>query len=218
MVRARDDPSTAFLLAVHDSGTPGSQKLAREVWRDGTFAEYARVPLENCVTLDEGRLCGELGYDVHDLMYMAYLLVPFGGLRDIGVHPGETVVVSPATGGYGGAAVMVAVAMRLRVIAMGRNEAELVRLKKHVLSGSPNAGIETVKMTGDETVDAENLKAFGTIDAAIDFTPPQGAGSSHVRSIVRSIRKGGCISLMGLNENPIVPWMVVAKDISFKGK
>ncbi|KAF2451057.1 GroES-like protein [Karstenula rhodostoma CBS 690.94] len=218
MIRARDDPETAFLLAIHDSGTPGSRKLARDVWRDGTFAEYARVPLENCVPLDEKRLCGELGYDVHDLMYMDYLIVPFGGLRDIGLEPGETVVVSPATGGYGGAAVMVAVAMGARVIAMGRNEAELARLKKHVLSGSPSASIETVKITGDETADAESLKAFGAIDAAIDFTPPKGASSSHVKSVVRAIRKGGRISLMGLNENPIVPWLVVSKNISLKGK
>ncbi|KAK7184499.1 hypothetical protein DPSP01_012634 [Paraphaeosphaeria sporulosa] len=218
MIRARDDPATAFLLAIHDSGTPGSQKLARNVWRDGTFAEYARVPLENCIPLDEKRLCGELGYEVHDLMYMDYMLVPYGGLRDIGLQPGDAVVISPATGGYGGAAVLVAVAMGARVIAMGRNEAELVRLKKHVLSSSPSAGIETVKMTGDETADAESLKVFGTIDAAIDFTPPKGASSSHVRSIVRAIRKGGRISLMGLNDNPVVPWLVVSKEISLRGK
>ncbi|KAL1607971.1 hypothetical protein SLS60_002910 [Paraconiothyrium brasiliense] len=218
MIRARDDPDTAFLLAIHDSGTPGSQKLARDVWRDGTFAEYVRVPLENCIPLDEKRLCGELKYSVTDLTYMDYLMVPYGGLRDIGLEPGETVVVAPATGGYGGAAVMVAVAMGARVIAMGRNEAELGRLKKVVLSGSPSASIETLKMTGDEMIDAENLKAFGTIDAGIDFTPPQGTSSSHLRSVVRVIRKGGRISLMGLNSNPMVPWSVVSRNISFKGK
>ncbi|KAJ4353546.1 uncharacterized protein N0V89_005276 [Didymosphaeria variabile] len=218
MIRARDDPDTAFLLAIHDSGTPGSQKLAKDVWRDGTFAEYARVPLENCIPLDEKRLCSDLGYAVNDLIYMDYLMVPFGGLRDIALEPGETVVVSPATGGYGGAAVMVAVAMGARVIAMGRNEAELARLKKVVMSGSPSASIETLKMTGDEMVDAENLKAFGIIDAGIDFTPPQGSSSSHLRSVVRVIRKGGRISLMGLNANPMVPWSVVSRNISFKGK
>jgi threonine dehydrogenase-like Zn-dependent dehydrogenase len=218
MIRARDDPDTAFLLAVHDSGTPGSQQLARNVWRDGTFAEYARVPLENCIPLDEKILCGELGYEMDDLMYMDYLMVPYGGLRNINLQAGETVVVSPATGGYGGAAVMVAVAMGTRVIAMGRNEAELERLKKHVLGGSPRASIETVQMTGNETADAESLKAFGVIDAAIDFTPPQGASSNHLKSVVRAIRKGGRISLMGLNENFMVPWLVVSKNISFRGK
>lgn len=218
VVRARDDPDTTFLLAIHDSGTPGSQKLARDVWRDGTFAEYARLPLENCVPLNEKRLCGELNYKIADLMYMDYLLVPYGGLRDIGLEPGETVVVSPATGGYSGAAVMVAVAMGARVIAMGRNEVELARLKKVVLSGSPNASIDTVKVTNDESTDTESLKKFGAIDAAIDFTPPQGSTSTHLRSVTRAIRKGGRISLMGLNESSMVAWAVVSKNISFRGK
>lgn len=217
-IRARDDPDTVFLLGIEEGRAPRSQKLAREVWRDGTWAEYARVPLENCIALDERRLCGELGYKVLDLMYMNYLLVPFGGLRDIRIEPGETVVVSPATGGYGGAAVMVAVAMGARVIAFGRDEKKLARLKKHVLEGSPNAMIETVKMTGDEMVDAESLKAFGTIDAAIDFTPPHAAGSKHVRSISLALRKKGRISLMGLLETPLVAWSVVGKNISFRGK
>ncbi|KAJ4289107.1 hypothetical protein N0V90_011449 [Kalmusia sp. IMI 367209] len=218
MMRGRDNPDNAFLLSIHDGGSLGSKKLARDVWRDGTFAEYAMFPLENCIPLDEARLCRELGYEIKDLMYMDYLLVAFGGLRDIKLEPGETIVVSPATGGYGGAAVMVAIAMGARVIAMGRNETELARMKKHVLDGSPNASIETVKMTGDESADAASLKAFGTIDAVIDFTPPQASKSSHLRSAVHAIRKKGRISLMGLNENPMVPWTGISKDLMFKGK
>lgn len=214
-IRARDDPATVFLLGIHDGGAPRAKKLAREVWRNGTFAEYARVPLENCIPLDEARLRGELGYTVHDLMYMGYLMVPFGGLRDIAVEAGETVVVSPATGGYGGAAVMVALAMGARVIAFGRNEWELERLKGWVGEG---ARVETVRITGEEAVDAEALKRCGTIDKAIDFTPPQGKASSHVRSVVHAMRKGGKISLMGLNENPIVPWSFIGKNIELKGK
>jgi NADPH:quinone reductase-like Zn-dependent oxidoreductase len=116
----------------------------RDVWRDGTFAEYAKMPLENCIPLNETRLCGGLGYALQDLLYMHYMLVPFGGLRDIHLETGETVVVSPATGGFGGAAVQVAIAMGARVIAVGRNESKLAVLKEHVLSGTPNANIETM--------------------------------------------------------------------------
>ena len=101
---------------------------------------------------------------------------------------------------------------------MGRNEDELARWTGHVLSGSPDAGIETVRMTGDEMADAESLKAFGTIDAAIDFTPPHAADSKHVRSISLALRKKGRISLMGLLETPLVAWSVVGKNISFRGK
>jgi D-arabinose 1-dehydrogenase-like Zn-dependent alcohol dehydrogenase len=151
-------------------------------------------------------------------MYMCYLLVPFGGLRDIRLEAGETVVISPATGGYGGAGVCVAIAMGARVIAMGRNEDELARLKAHVLKGSPNASVETVKMTGDETADAATLKAFGpSIDCALDLSPPQASKSPHVRSAVRALRRGGRVSLMGWNENPVVP-IVMGRNISLKGK
>ncbi|KAK7987191.1 hypothetical protein PG988_002179 [Apiospora saccharicola] len=66
---------------------------------------------------------------------------------------------------------------------MGRNEQELARLKAHVerglIYGSRSSGlIETVPITGDEAVDTAALRAFGTIDAVLDFSPPQAAGAS----------------------------------------
>ena len=217
VIHGRDDPDALFLSAIHEGFSKGSKKLMQNVWRDGTFAEFAKVPLENCIRLDETRLCGNLGYSLPDLMYMNYLMVPYGGLRDIGFEPGETIVICPATGGYGGAGVMVAIAMGAKVIAMGRNEGELARVKEHVLKGSSNANIETVKMTGDEMADAATLQAFGTIDAVLDFSPPQASKSPHLRSAVWSLRRGGRVSLMGYNENPMVP-TVMGKNISLKGK
>lgn len=216
--RSRDDPDTMFLSAIHDSGIEGGIKLMRDVWRDGTFAEYAKAPLENCVPLNEERLCGELGYSIQNLAYISNLLVPYGGLRDIKLEPGETIVVSPATGGYGGAGVQVAVAMGARVIAMGRNEKELERMKAHILKGSPNASIETVRMTGDEAADTAALQRFGTIDAVLDFTPPQAATSTHLRSATSALRRNGRVSMMGFNEIPYSPWNFVAKNLSIKGK
>lgn len=58
----------------------------RGEWRDSTYAEYAKVPLENCTALDEKRLLGPvedggLGYSEEALAYISSLLVPFGGLR-----------------------------------------------------------------------------------------------------------------------------------------
>ncbi|TVY56002.1 Alcohol dehydrogenase 1 [Lachnellula cervina] len=217
VIHGRDDPDALFLTAIHEGYTEGSKKLIRDVWRDGTFAEYAKLPLENCIALDETRLCGSLGYSIQDLAYTCCLLVPYGGLRDINLEPGETVVVCPATGGFGGAGVLVAIAMGARVIAMGRNEKELARLKEYVLKGSPNASIETAKMTGEEMKDAATLKDFGTIDAVLDFTPPQASKSAHVRSAVWALRRGGRVSLMGFNDNPCAP-IVTGRNIMLKGK
>jgi NADPH:quinone reductase-like Zn-dependent oxidoreductase len=126
VIRGRDDPNNTFLIGIHEGMSEGTRKLSHNAWRDGTFSEYVKMPLENCIPLDEMRLCKELGYSLQDLIYMAHLLVPFGGLRSIKLQPGETVIVCPATGGYGGAGVHVACAMGCRVIAMGRNETELV--------------------------------------------------------------------------------------------
>ncbi|KAI2624968.1 GroES-like protein [Hypoxylon sp. NC1633] len=219
VIHGRDNPDDTFLLAIYEGVTEGARKLSHGVWRDGCFAEYAKMPLENCYPLDEARLCAGLGYTVQDLVYINYLLVPFGGLRDIRVEPGETVVICPATGGYGGAGVQVAVSMGARVIAMGRNEKELARLKEYVLNSTPNASIETVKMTGDEMTDAAALKVLGPIDAMLDFSPPQASQSPHIKSALWAMRRGGRVSLMGLNENIMIsPFMVIGKNISFKGK
>lgn len=218
VVHARDDPDAFFLSAVHDGGAPGSKKLMQHVWRDGAFAEYAKFPFENCIVLNETVLCKELGYSIEDLMYIGYLMVPFGGLRDIRLEPGETIVVCPATGGYGGAGVQVAIAMGATVIAMGRNEEELARLKQHVLKGTPGASIETVRITGDEAADLKSLQSFGVIDAVLDLTPPQASTSTHLRAATSALRRNGRVSLMGFVERPVVPGLCVWRNITLKGK
>lgn len=68
VIHGRDDPGNVFLTATHDGLTEGSKELMRGVWKDGMFAEFARMPLENCIPLDENKLCKELGYSVPQLM------------------------------------------------------------------------------------------------------------------------------------------------------
>jgi threonine dehydrogenase-like Zn-dependent dehydrogenase len=218
VIRGRDDPSNQFLFGIHDGMTEGSRKLSRDVWRNGSFSEFVKAPLENCIPLDEARLCQDLGYSVRDLVYLSHLLVPFGGLRDITLQPGETVIVCPATGGFGGAGVHVAAAMGARVIAMGRNEKELARLKAYVEKGFPSATIETVKISGDEAAETAALQAFGTIDAVLDLAPPAAAGSTHLKGAINALRHEGRCSAMGYVTQPIVDWKFMARNISLKGK
>ena len=218
VVRGRDDPSAIFLSAINEGGSEGSKKLMKDTWRDGTFAEFAKVPLENCIPLDEVRLCQDLGYSLQDLMYIGHLLVPYGGLRDIRLEPGETVVICPATGGFGGAGVQVAIAMGARVIALGRNETELKRMKEHVKKGTPGASIETVKVTGDEKLDTAALQAFGTIDAVLDLSPSGARDSTHLKSVIKVLRHGGRCSLMGFNYAFLDMWTIVGNSISMRGK
>ena len=222
VVRGRDDADAVFLWGIHEGSTAGSKKLARSVWHDGTYAEIARVPLENCIPLDEDRLCASgdrgLGYSPRDLIYLWHLSVPFGGLRSIDLKPGETVVVCPATGGFGGAGAHVAAALGARVIAMGRNEEELGRLKTFIRKGMSSARVETVRITGDKEADTASLKAFGTIDAVLDLPPPAAAQSTHLLSAVAALRRGGRISIMGSVGLNIIDWNFLANDLVAKAK
>ncbi|KAI1355779.1 hypothetical protein F5Y01DRAFT_301852 [Xylaria sp. FL0043] len=218
VVHGRDDPDAIYLWGIHDGSSPSSQKLSREVWHDGTFAEFAKVPLENCIPLNEERLYRELKYTPHELIHLFHLLVPFGGLRTIDLKAGETVIVCPSTGGFSGAGVQVALAMGARVIAMGRNEKELARLKALVMKGTPWANIETVKVTGDQAADTASLKAFGTIDAILDISPPAAAKGTHLPSAMAALRRGGRISVMGSVDQPIVGWNFLSHDLMLKGK
>jgi D-arabinose 1-dehydrogenase-like Zn-dependent alcohol dehydrogenase len=219
VIRARDDRDAVILSVVSDGFNARAGKLMKDVWRDGTFAEYARFPLENCVPLDENRLCHELGYGFHELAYIGYLLVSYGGLRDIHLESGDTVVVCPATGVFGGAGVQVAIAMGARVIAMGRNLQELARLKAHVIKGTPGASIETVAITGDEAADASALQRSGTIDAVLDLSPPSASESTHLNSAIAALRRKGRISLMGgFSDGPVPSFSLIAKDITIKAK
>ncbi|KAL7894360.1 hypothetical protein HDV63DRAFT_384146 [Trichoderma sp. SZMC 28014] len=219
VIRGRDDLDAMILSGISDGSNENAQKLMRDVWRDSLFAEYAKFPLESCVPLDETRLCRELGYTVQELVYIGYLLVAFGGLRDIKLEPGETIAICPATGGFGGAGVEVAVAMGARVIAMGRNEHELERLRRHILGGTPGANIETVTITGDEDKDAAALLKFGPLDAVLDFSPRTASKSGHLLGAIKVLRRKGRVSLMGRwPDAPLPSHQMIQKDITIKGK
>ncbi|KAF2113974.1 chaperonin 10-like protein [Lophiotrema nucula] len=218
-VRSRDDPNDVFLMGLVEGHTEGAKKLMADVWRNGTWAQYCRAPLENCLSLNEQRLVHELGYDISDLATLGKFLVAYGGLRDIELQAGETIVVAPATGGFGGAAVLTAVAMGARVIAMGRNERKLSSLVDRFSDGR----VKTVRISNDIETDTVALKAAAagaTIDAVFDISPNAAAKSTHLKSLINVIKVGGQISMMGgvYADVPIPYAQCMHKDIKLKGK
>lgn len=92
-IRARDDQSVRFLPGIHNGGTPGGKKLMEGEFRDWTYAEYAKVPLENCTKLD-----GLEDVALEKLSYLQPLLVVYGGVKALKIRPGDRVIVAPATG------------------------------------------------------------------------------------------------------------------------
>src|SRR6202023_4189541 len=105
--------------------TPATLALQAR-WRDGVFAEIAHWPAA-CVT----PLAGLDDRPATELIGLAKLIVPFGGLQRSGLRGGDTIIINGATGHFGSGAVMLAVGMGAgRVIAVGRNEAALESLRE----------------------------------------------------------------------------------------
>ncbi|CCA73130.1 related to ADH3-alcohol dehydrogenase III [Serendipita indica DSM 11827] len=206
-VRARDEPTVSMLQGLFAVG-PGVTLMETE-WRDGTYAEYVKAPLENLFPLDEHVLVGKLGYNINELAYISKLLVPAGSMHEAGVQPGETVIVAPATGAFGGAgqivssfhrlsnspvAVSVALAMGARVVAAGRNRDQLKNLSETI--GNLYGGrLTTVSLACDVEKDAEALKSATPggkgADVYIDFSPPQASTSTHIASSLFALKPYG---------------------------
>ena len=220
-IRGRDNPMNVILSGYTYGALDGGKKLMEGEWRDGSYAEYAKIPLENCFVLDEKRLLGEpdqggLGYQQADLARIFFHAIAYGGLRDLDIQAGNTVIVAPATGSFGGAAVPVAAAMGARVIAAGRN---VDALKKIAATSPGRVEIAQLK-TDDVKADLQTLQKFGQIDAFIDFSPNAAAKSTHIESCLMALKPYGKASLMGgIHAHVPIPYFhVMFNNLQLRGK
>jgi NADPH:quinone reductase-like Zn-dependent oxidoreductase len=188
-VRSRDNAlAPDITLQGLSAGGDGGLRL-QKYFRDGSWAERMRVPTENAIPLgvidpaDAGRWCA-----------MGTCLVPYGGFLAANLQPGETVLVSGATGNFGSSAVAVALAMGAAcVVAPGRNETVLADLARRF-----GDRVRTVKLSGQEDEDRQRMlkAASGPIDCVLDIMPPS-VSAATVRAAVMTIRPYGRAVLMG---------------------
>src|ERR1700737_5609563 len=151
-----EDP--AQVLIGLTSSPDAAQVLAD--WPDGTLAEYALMPVEALTPAE-----GVDEFDATQLVTIGRCIIPFGGLLRGRLAAGETLVVNGATGAYGTAAVLVAVAMgAARVIAAGRNGRAL-----EAVAGAGGPRVSTVTLTGDVEKDAGALREAAGGGAPIAF-------------------------------------------------
>lgn len=198
-VRARDDPDRVILMGLHGGA---AMSLMEGEWRHGNFAEYAKFPLENVFSLIEEILCGKLGYTIKDLCSTPGYLVPYGGLSEINLLPGDTIIVAPATGRFRGGAVTMALAMGATVIACGRNASTLSAMSSVF---ADTGRLKTRILTGDVETDAANLTKLANngqgADAYIDFSPAAATKSTHIQRCISALRSKGKAVFMGVSNH-----------------
>jgi len=188
-VRSRDDAVCPdIMLQGWNAHGDGAQRLQAH-YRDGPFAEQLLLPMENAV-----RIGPIADHEAVSWCWLNTLLVPYGGLLAAGLQPGETVLISGATGHFGSAGIAVALTMGAAcVIAPGRNQATLADL---VSRFGPR--VRTVPLAGREDQDRERMlrAAPGPIDRVLDLLPPI-PDTTPVRAAVMAARPHGTVVLMG---------------------
>ncbi len=164
-------------------------------WPDGVFAEFAHLPAA-CAT----PLMGADAIPPERLAALGKFVVPYGGFLRAALAPGETVIVNGATGYFGAAAVMLALAMgAARVVAAGRDRATLYNL---VDRGGER--VTAVELAGDVAADAKTLReaAGGGADMALDIVG-RATTSDSTLAALRALRRGGRLVLMGSMSAPL---------------
>jgi threonine dehydrogenase-like Zn-dependent dehydrogenase len=149
-------------------------------------------------------------------------LIPYGGLSEIDVRAGDTIIVAPATGKFGGSAVTTALAMGASVVACGRNASTLQTMSTLF---SSTGRLSTVILTGDVAVDTKAMIAASGndgkgADAYIDFSPPEAAKSNHIQAALAALRpKGRAVFMGGIVGGVEINYqMVMMKSLRVQGK
>ncbi|KAK2592540.1 hypothetical protein QQS21_009755 [Conoideocrella luteorostrata] len=211
-IRARDDSDVAILHGAFHGVDERTKKFSIDNWLNGCWAEYVRVPLENTWALNESCLQG-LGTKPEELVFLGPLAVAYGGLRRIDIKAGETIVITPATGFFSGAAIQAARAMGATVVAVSRNAEKLAELEQR------HPGVKTVTAGEVENLTAA-ISAHGIIDAVVDVSPPAATDSPYLGQAILALRRYGRVCLMGGRSDATLPvphGLMVFKDLTVRG-
>jgi D-arabinose 1-dehydrogenase-like Zn-dependent alcohol dehydrogenase len=213
MIQARDNPEVSILLGSQGGIDKRLRELVERPWKNGSYAEFSVFPLENVFSLGEHVLMKEMEYSMEDICWILKCLIPYAGLYDMGVRPGDVVIVAPATGRLGGAAVSVALAMGLAVVAVGRDGEKLERLRK--VFGEDF--VRTVVLSGEQGRDSGSIRMRTPrgkgADAYIDLSPEEASKSTHVEAALSCLRSGGRAMFMGgVRSTAMIPYGVFTLD------
>lgn len=174
------------------------------VSRTGTLAEYAAIPEESLAPLPAGWTMqeGAAGPLVN--------LTAWRGLVDLGqIQPGQTVLVTGASGGVGSAAVVLAKALGARVVAQTRSDEKAAWLRA--------LGADAIVGADPETF-ATEVKAVlegGRVDLVIE-----NLGGPWLQQCVNVCGTGGKIMVIGLLtglKSEVTLGLLIFKQITIRG-
>jgi alcohol dehydrogenase len=188
------DPPQILIGLTATVTTPAALAMQAR-WRDGVFTEIAHWPAA-CVTA----LFDMDDKPAAELIALAKLIVPFGGIQRTNLRGGETILINGATGYFGSGAVMLAAAMGAgRVVAIGRKREALENLRDVF-----GPRVIPAVVTGDAEKDLAVIRnaAGGRADVALDLLGAAKSTSTTL-SCLRALKRGGRLVLMGSAEVPL---------------
>ena len=179
---------------------------AEEKYREGAYADYVKVPVENILGLPD-----TIPFD--QACKMSQLSLAFRGAEVAEVRAGSTVIVNGASGGSGVPALMACKFLGAgMIIAIGRRRERLESVKR--LVGSNLIEIITI----DENIHDRIMELTnGTgADALLDYGP----GDPHsTQQCVYSLRRHAWVVLIGgaTSELPLSYRYIMSKEMRITG-
>jgi alcohol dehydrogenase len=164
-------------------------------WPNGVFAQYASLPAA-CVTV----LMGLNDMSADRLTAISKFVVPYGGFLRGKFEPGEVAIVNGASGYFGSAGVLVALAMgAMLVVAAGRDRAALDAVAK-----AGGTRVRIVVLSGDVAADTDALRRAGdgVASFALDIVGRAQSAASTTATL-GALCRGGRLVLMGSVSQPL---------------
>jgi alcohol dehydrogenase len=153
----------------------------QQIWKDGAWAEYQLVPASSITIIPDYK---ESKYSAAQWASVSFLAISYGGLCRGNFQPGQTVIITGATGDLGAGAVFIALAMGAsKIIAVGRNKQKLEKL--HELDKKRIVPLVYSESASDFSVD--KLKSL-TNDIGADLVVDYVGGTSSVEPLLTCIR------------------------------
>jgi alcohol dehydrogenase len=167
-------------------------KAVQRDFPDGALADFAVVPKELVTPLD-----GLSHLSPVQLAAAIRFIVPYGGWLRGRLAAGDTAVVTGATGSYGSAAVLLALALgAARVVAAGRDAAALAAIAR--------GRVAPVRLTGDRVADSDAIRAAAGGGASVALDLVGGATDPNATlAALHALRRNGRLVLMGSARVPI---------------